>query len=363
MSDSPPPSTSPDAAPAAPEKLFTFRSGGWVVLLAFLFTLIAAALVLYPVYTTGGHRAVGNGRDVASYGFDLSNLALPPSALVASGNPKDGIRAIPEPLVETITPPEVDLIAKNEHIRFLVPSDRVIGVFLNGVARAYPVRVLALHELVNDTVGGVPIAVTWAPLCDSAVVFDRRIDGPAAPPAEFGHSGLFVSSNSVFFDRRPDPGQESLWPQLALRAVSGPAAGKAMTLIPYELVTWQQWTREHPDTRVLLGLRRLKKEYGSEPYNTYLHNDDVKFPVDPLWNTPGIPRKTRIIVTPAAPPAAPSPAPLHWSAQAAADASTRPAATSMAATSPPPLHTFLFAWYAQHPADTDYTPLTPTAPK
>jgi hypothetical protein len=325
-----------------PEKLFTFSSGGWVVLLAAFFMLVAAGLVFYPVFVNGLHPSIGDGRHVDTYGFDLSSLTIPREELVASGLSKDGIDAIPSSLVETITPAEVDRIAEKEHIRFLVPADRVIGLEINGETRTYPVRVLNLHELVNDTVGGVPVAVTWTPLCGGVVVFDRRMDGESAAPVEFGVSGLLVNSNSVFFDRRKDPRQESLWPQLALRAISGPAAGRAMIVVPFELTTWGEWRAKHPETRVLIGLRRRMVEYGSEPYNTYLHNDDVKFPVNPLWNDPKVRRKTQIVVT-------------------SADGRVWTAATLEKQDAVAPryrIYSFLFAWYAQHPNDTDYSALT-----
>ena len=333
-----------DSHSGGSQNLFTFKSGGWVLLIAGILTLFAAGLVLYPVWSTGGfHPPVGDGQHVDTYGFDLSNLTIPPSHLIAF-KPKDQIRAIPEKLVETITPAEVDLIAKNEHIRFLVPKDRVIGISLNGESRAYPLRVLNLHELVNDTLGGIPIAVTYSPLCDSVVVFDRRIHGASAPAAEFGISGLLVDSNSVFFDRESKANQESLWPQLALKAVSGPSAGKPMQLIPYDLVSWKDWSTAHPDTHVLLGLRTLKQEYGSEPYNTYLADDNLRFPVNPEWFDAKVPHKTSIVIT--------SAADNRWIA-------TFPSATAPA-TLPASAHriySFVFAWYAQHPHDTDYSAL------
>ena len=237
----------------ASEKLFTFRSGGWVILVAAFFSLFAAALVLYPIYTTGGFvHSVGDGKNIDTYGFDLSNLTLPHSALIASGNPKDGIQSIPVSLVETITPDAVKLIAANEHIRFLVPNDEVIGLIINGEARAYPLRIMVLHELVNDILGGkdgTPIAVTYSPLSDSAVVFDRRIDGDAKKAPEFGNSGLLVDSTSVFFDRRSDNKAESLWPQLALAAVSGPKSRPKTNphpLHPHHLGILDQTPPRHP---------------------------------------------------------------------------------------------------------------------
>jgi hypothetical protein len=344
-------------------RLLTFSSGGWVLLLAGFFSLVAAALVLYPVWDTGFRRAIGDGKNIDTYGFDLSTLTVPRGELSASAMPKDGIKVIPEARVETVTPAEVELIAANEHRRFLVPSDVVIGLFINGVARAYPLRLLTHHELVNDTVGGVPVAVTYTPLCDASVVFDRRIDGAGRPAVEFGHSGLYRSSNTIFYDRRAEAKQESLWPQLAMRAIAGPAAhggaaaasapatgpgaggaAQALTLVPYERVTWEEWRKAHPDTRVLLGLRSMKKEYSGDPYNVYFHSDLLKYPSAAVApNLPGrLPNKTPIVVT--------SADGVRWTAGFA----TMPAPAGAGANR---VHAFLFAWAAQHPADTDYSAL------
>jgi hypothetical protein len=344
-------------AASTPQRLFTFSSGGWVLLLCFFLCLLAAGIVLWPVYQTGFHRAMGDGRNIDTYGFDLSNLTVPRTgggALIASGKAKDEIHAIPQTLVETATPREVDMMNKNEHIHFIIPPDRVIGVTLNGESRAYPVRILNLHELVNDMLGGVPIAVTWSSLCDSAVVFDRRID-TKSEATEFGVSGLLVNSNPVFFDRRGNAKDESLWPQLAFHAIAGPAATtppKKLTLIPYELTTWKAWSDAHPDTRVLLGLRTLKQAYGDaqDPFNLYLANDALQFPVDPLWPNADTLLKTPIVATS-------TDGGDHWKV-------TRSSATEIAPASTAPaneqrIHAFIFAWYAQHKSDSDYSAFAP----
>ena len=337
---------------SAPRKrLLTFSSGGWVLLLSFVLTVIAAGTVIWPVYQTGFHRAVGDGKHVDTYGFDLSNLAIPRADLIASGASKDEIRAMIPSLVATISPAQVEQrnINEREQGRFLVSSDRVIGVASGAESRAYPLRVLSFHEVINDVVGGVPIAVTYSPLCDSAAVFDRRIDGTAGGttggpgstgPVEFGVSGLLVDSDLVMFDRRKRPADESLWPQLRLQAISGPELGRRLTVVPFQLTTYKDWVDAHPATSVVEGLPALTQEYKMEPYNTYLASDEVKFPASPLWDNPGIPKKTRIVVT-------------------SADGG-KTWQTHRAATAAPPipgqirLYSFVFAWYAQHPNDTDY---------
>jgi hypothetical protein len=327
-----------------PKRLLTFKSGGWVLLLAGVLALLAAGLVLVPVWRAGGLRgAVGDGTHVESYGFELSNLTIPRAALTASGHGKDYLRAIMPGMVETASVEEVREWQKNRYTTFLVPGDRVVGVVLGGEARAYPLRVLNLHEMVNDVVGGarggVPVGVSYSALCDAVVVFDRRVDGEGAAAVEFGNSGLLVSSNAVFYDRREGRRGESLWPQLALKAVAGPRAGKAWKLLPYELTTWGEWSAAHPETRVLRGLESLKGEYRSDPYNTYRADDRLYFPVVPEWKGRAA-KKTAVVVT--------SGDGVRWRAELAGVQKVEGAGGEWR------VNTYLFAWYAQHEGDTDY---------
>jgi Protein of unknown function (DUF3179) len=338
------PSDAPLLPPAVPpKKLLTFSSGGWVLLLALALTLFSAGIVLLPVYQTGFRSAVGDGQHVETYGFDLSNLTVPREQIVATGKAKDEVRAVPESLVETLSVAEVELKNKHEYTTFLVGSDRVIGVVVGKEARAYPVRFLNLHEVVNDRLGGAggeAIAVTWGALSGSAVVFERE-NG-----TEFGVSGLVYQSNLLMFDRQGDGKKESLWSQLGFRALSGPAVGKGLKVVPFELTTWGEWCKEHPETRVFEGLRTLKQAYtdAQDPFDMYLANDGIRFPVSPLWphGTPAM--KTRLVVT--------TGDGVRWKAEV--EGSEKPTGAS-AAVERERVYAFLFAWYAQHAGDTDYS--------
>jgi hypothetical protein len=331
-----------------PQKLFTFASGGWVLLIAAILTLGAAAFVLYPVFATGFARSLGDGRNPDTFGFDLSNLTVPRDRLIAFGKAKDEIHAVPESkMTEFATPQEVELMARNERIKILLSTDLVIGVVINGTARAYPVRLLNIHEIANDQIDSVPIAVSWSPLCGSAMVFDRRINGIEV---EFGVSGLLYQSNLVLFDRRATPKEESLWPQLALKAIAGPLAGTQPTLIRSQLVTWEDWRREHPDTRAWVGLRTLKKAYGNaqDPVNMYLRDDALRFPVQPDWQNANVPRKTPIVVS--------TNDFKTFTARRMTGPATRPE-TMTSERFPFEIYTYVFAWHAQHSEDTDYSAL------
>jgi hypothetical protein len=123
-------------------------------------------------------------------------------------------------------------------------EELVIGLEMNGDARAYPIRLLSLHEIVNDNVGGRPVAVTWCPLCFSAIVFDRLVDGNELT---FGVSGFLYHNNLVMYDHRT----ETLWSQILGEAVKGALRGDRLEVVPSIITSWGEWKAQQPETRVL----------------------------------------------------------------------------------------------------------------
>ncbi len=291
---------------SSPARKLTWSAGGWILLLSAVL-VVAATVWRVRDMTSGRGHAIGDGKHPETYGFDLGGCTLPRDLLVGSGVPRDGIPVLDFPPL--ITPQQVDSIARRPREKYLVSSDRVIGIAWNGRARAYPVRVLNWHEVVNDTLAGRPVAVTWSPLCDAAAVFDRRPAGPpwwsGIPPAGpllFGHSGLLYNSNLLLYDRgSPEP---SLWSQLLARAVAGPAVragagpreagadgrdlpgelqpGLRLDVLPCALVRWDEWRARHPETTVLARDPARAERYKSEPYGAYGGSDILRFPVRPL---------------------------------------------------------------------------------
>jgi hypothetical protein len=171
--------------------------------------------------------------------------------------------------------------------KYVVTADRVAGVVVNGAARAYPLAVLNGHEVVNDVLGGVPIAVTFSPLTDSVMVFDRRIAGEERL---FRVSGLLWNSNLVMYDVPADPARRagaaaSLWSQLGMRAIAGPAARGPVRLEPLpdvNIASWRMWLAAHPDTTVILPEPQTVKRYKEISYARYCLTPRVDFPVDRL---------------------------------------------------------------------------------
>ncbi len=271
----------------------TFRSGGAVLLLALLLVAAASLWRIQDLRSSRGSRAVGDGRHPATYGFDLREARVPVDLVVASGLPRDGLRVLDDPPAWPTA--RVDSLARVRRGKYLVPSDRVIGVTRNGRSRAYPILALNWHEVVNDTLGGSPILITYSPLCDAVAVYDRSDGGGGDPaPLRFGHSGLLYNSDLLLYDRRPGHAGESLWIQLTGEAISGPASRAAHRLrsLPCALLCWEDWKRGHPETTVLARDPALQAQYKRDPYVSYYGNDLLRFPVRPVPSSVGRLRKT-----------------------------------------------------------------------
>lgn len=208
--------------------------------------------------------------------FDLSGLLIDKEKLLVGGPPKDGIPSITDPKVTAV-----------KEATFLENDDRVIGVTINKMNRAYPIRLLNYHEVVNDTLGGVPIAVIYCPLCDSVSVVDRRVDDMTV---EFGISGLLHNSNVVMYDRT----ENALWSQVAMKALSGPHAGfKLHHVNTWQLTTFSEWTAQHPDATVATFETSHNRNYKRDPYAGYAENDELYFPVE--HKDKRLPNKARVL--------------------------------------------------------------------
>lgn len=351
--------------PAAPQRRLTLGSGGWVLLLAAAISLLAMAWIALPILTRDAPTLRGDGRNPESYGFDLATATVPRAGIVASGMTVDGVA----PLVDPPSMPAagVDRMHREERGKYLVGSDRVVGVALGGEARAYPLRVLNWHEVANDTLGAVPIAVTYSPLTDSVVVFDRRVGDETLV---FGVSGLLYNSNQLLYDRRPEGTPSSLWSQLLFRAIAGPAAarGAALAVIPSQVVTWDAWRTARPETTVLDPERAMLKRYRGNPYGMYYGSDLLRYPVSPLPAAADPPYKTPVVVLQSGAGRAvlDIPALARRADPAGAATVVTPVGTAVLQAVPEPptalaesapgapepvAHAFWFAWHAMYPED------------
>lgn len=181
--------------------------------------------------------------------------------IVSGGPPPDGIPAIDEPGFQ-----------RTADVAWVDDAEQVLAVEVGGEARAYPVQVLTHHEIVNDTIAGVPVAVTYCPLCASGIAFDRRVGERVL---SFGTSGSLYLSDLVMYDRQT----ESLWPQIEGAAVAGVLTGAELTVLPASLVSWEQWREAHPDGWVLSRQTGFSRPYGANPY--YQYDDKESLPMFP----------------------------------------------------------------------------------
>ncbi|MEM7166505.1 MAG: DUF3179 domain-containing (seleno)protein [Planctomycetota bacterium] len=271
------PANNTDAAQSKPTTL-DFKGGGWVVVLALGLAAIVCVVQMIKIPDQLRWRDGQPPPPALSNSFDL-HTATVPVGLIAVYRPKDAMQVMVDPsLLDREGMAEAN---KSNFTKYIVADDRVIGVTINGEARAYPLRVLTYHEVANDTLGGVPILVSYCPISGSAVVFDRRVGDKTL---QFGMSGLIYNSNILLYDIQDDEPLESLWSQMTATPIQGVAAGKpSLKPLPSRVMFWQDWQDAHPDTTVIAGDPRLMKQYRSDPFLTYpTHDGTSKFPVRPL---------------------------------------------------------------------------------
>ncbi len=323
-----------------------------MLLLAAAVTIAGTAWNLASLWDPKRAWPRGDGRSADSYGFDLATALVPKRKIVSAGMVTDALAPLTDPSVLTLS--ELSGAETIGRGRYLVPSDKVIGVLVSDTSRAYPLRVLVWHEVVNDTVAGVPIAVTYNPLSEGIAVFDRRVAGETL---EFGVSGLLYQSNLLMYDRRAGHASESLWSQLQARAVAGPAAEDARTLgfVPFALARWGDWQAAHPETTVLAPVDGEGKKYGQDVYGSYFNSDELRFPVDPLPPAGTLRGKTRVFATSA--PGGWTLTPLSIQDDESRFEVVGPSGTTPAAG----IYAFWFAWYATHSDDPGTIVASPAA--
>lgn len=222
-------------------------------------TLLATFLIAPILYSATSLSAAPKRLN----GFDLSDLSIDHKYMRSGGPPRDGIPSIDTPRFATATDAD----------SFLSADDRVLALSLNGIKKAYPIKILDRHEIVNDRFGSQPVAITYCPLCGSGMAFDADIDGPKS----FGVSGLLYNSDVLLYDRQT----ESLWSQISSTAVTGTMQGKKLTALPIEHTTWKSWRSRHPDTLALSTRQGIYPPdvYDQVVYHGYENSRRIWFPV------------------------------------------------------------------------------------
>lgn len=174
------------------------------------------------------------------------------SEILSGGPDRDGIPSIDDPKFDAVGAADA----------WLSPVEPVIAFQVGGDARAYPIQILIWHEIVNDTVGGVPVAVTFCPLCNTAIAFERTVNGRVL---DFGTTGRLRFSNLVMYDSQT----ESWWQQAIGLAIAGDYTGTQLVARPAAIIAWSEFKAAHPDGRVLSRDTGFRRPYGRNPYPGY----------------------------------------------------------------------------------------------
>lgn len=157
-----------------------------------------------------------------------------------------------------------------ERLNQIKDEDVVFAITHKGVSRAYPQRILNWHEIVNDSVAGDPILITFCPLCGTAIGYERPFD------TTFGVSGKLVNSNLVMYDRKTN----TLWQQLGGEAIVGELVGQKLKPFPVDTLLWKDWKKLHPDTQILSQETGYSRDYSYYPYGSYESDKSVYFPAE-----------------------------------------------------------------------------------
>ena len=182
---------------------------------------------------------------------DFSKRTVEWDEILSGGPPKDGIPSIDEPAFETVAQAG-DWLAERDPVIFFRQGDDV---------RAYPLAILIWHEIVNDEVDGRPVAVTFCPLCNASIVFDRTVDGQVL---DFGTTGKLRNSDLVMYDRQT----ESWWQQFTGTAIVGELTGTQLAFLASQVISFGDFAAEFPDGQVL-ARPPVARDYGANPYVNY----------------------------------------------------------------------------------------------
>jgi len=217
-----------------------------------ILTVTCGALVLALVLASGA--SIASPESWSKEGWektDFSRSSIDLSEIISGGPPKDGIPSIDDPKFKPVG--EIDDLGATEP---------VVSLAIDGKARAYPLRILMWHEIVNDMLAGTPISVTYCPLCNSAIVFDRRVAGKVL---DFGTTGKLRNSDLVMYDRQ----SESWWQQFTGEAIVGEMNGTKLAAILARLEAFGLFKKRHRDGEVLVPNNPNLRNYGRNPYVGY----------------------------------------------------------------------------------------------
>jgi len=224
-------------------------------------SLVLTALLL-PFAAANAQRSFDVDILAETFGFDETTKKSVELSDLHQGCPaRDCIPSIDNP--KYVSADEATHVADDE---------LVITLSYKGEYRAYPSQILDHHEIVNDTIAGDPLAITWCPLCGSAVGIERTVGGTVT---EFGVSGVLYNSDLVFYDRAT----ETLWDQIEAKGIVGKMTDVQLTLVPVSMSRWAKWRDKHPDTLVLSTDTGFEYDYSQDRYAEYRVSTSLFMPV------------------------------------------------------------------------------------
>ncbi len=209
---------------------------------------VALVVVVASACAEGGATVVAQER----WSTDFSKATVPMREIVSGGPEKDGIPALDDP----------QFVPVERADRWLDDREPVAVVRIGRETAVYPLQILIWHEIVNDEVGGTPVSVTFCPLCNTTLAFDRRFDGRVL---DFGTTGRLRHSDLVMYDRQT----ETWWQQATGEGIVGEYAGRRLTPLPATVTSWREVKRDSPEARVLSRDTGFRRDYGRNPYRDY----------------------------------------------------------------------------------------------
>jgi hypothetical protein len=245
-----------------------------------MMTLTRLPVMLFVIgFLTIGLYATSSAFAGTNNGFDLTGSLIPENQIFGGGPAKNGIPSIDQP----------EFISASD-VRFLKKDDRILGIEIGGISRAYPIKIMNWHEIVNDHIDKVYFTVTYCPLCGTGMAFSAQLNNKKL---KFGVSGLLYNSDVLLYDRET----ESLWSQIMAQAVTGQYKGTHLQVLALEHTTWSAWKQAHPDTEVLSTKTGYRRNYDRDPYQGYEKSTGIYFSVSNTAPTSYHPKERVLGVT------------------------------------------------------------------
>lgn len=220
--------------------------------------LLLVVAIIFASNTRAQNWAQMQTAEWTKTNFDISSVE--PQEIMSGGPPKDGIPSIDEP----------KFVSQGDAMEWLADNEPVIAFEHAGEARAYPLQILIFHEIVNDNVGGKPFTVTFCPLCNASIVFEREFEGQIL---DFGTTGRLRKSDLVMYDRQT----ESWWQQFTGTGIVGDHTASKLTQVPSQIISFETFREVFPKGEVLSKETGFYRQYGQNPYQGYDSIDNTPF--------------------------------------------------------------------------------------